>query len=204
MSRIVQIIEEIEEYIEECRFQPLSKNKILVNKDEMFGLLAELKAKTPDEIKKYQKMISNRDAILKDAKDKASAMINEAEAHTSELISEHEIMQKAYAQADQIVMMANSQAQDIIDNATIESNQIKEMTNRYVDEMLENLEIVTSRSIENFNSRYDVMMNSLSENLEIIKNNRKELSGEPEAEELEVDEETKEQGFEDYTVNIDL
>lgn len=32
-SRIEQIIEEIEEYIDSCKFQPLSTTKIIVNKD---------------------------------------------------------------------------------------------------------------------------------------------------------------------------
>ena len=35
MSRIEQIITEIEEYIDSCKFQPLSNTKILVNKEEL-------------------------------------------------------------------------------------------------------------------------------------------------------------------------
>ena len=53
MSKIEQIITEIEEYIDNCRFQPLSNTKIVVNKEEIDELLAELRLKTPDEIKKY-------------------------------------------------------------------------------------------------------------------------------------------------------
>ena len=34
-----QIIEEIEEYIDSCKFQPLSSTKILVNKEELEELL---------------------------------------------------------------------------------------------------------------------------------------------------------------------
>ena len=34
-SRIEQIIEEIEEYVESCRYQPLSTTKIVVNKEEL-------------------------------------------------------------------------------------------------------------------------------------------------------------------------
>ena len=66
-SRIEQIIEEIEEFIESCKFQPLSSTKIVVNKEELEELLRELRMKTPDEIKRYQKIISNKDAILVDA-----------------------------------------------------------------------------------------------------------------------------------------
>ena len=70
-SRIEQIIEEIEEYIDrDCKFQPLSTTKIIVNKEHLDELLRELRMKTPDEIKRYQKIISNRDAILADAQGK--------------------------------------------------------------------------------------------------------------------------------------
>ena len=56
-SRIEQIIEEIEEYVESCKYQPLSTTKIVVNKEELEELLRELRLKTPDEIKRYQKII---------------------------------------------------------------------------------------------------------------------------------------------------
>ena len=35
MSRIEQIITEIEDYIDSCKLQPLSNTKILVNKEEI-------------------------------------------------------------------------------------------------------------------------------------------------------------------------
>ena len=73
-SRIEQIIDEIDEFIESCKFQPLSATKIIVNKEEIEELLRELRLKTPDEIKRYQKIIANRDAILADAKAKADAI----------------------------------------------------------------------------------------------------------------------------------
>ena len=98
-SRIEQIIGEIEEYVDSCKFQPLSTTKIVVNKEEIEELLRELRLKTPDEIKRYQKIINNKDAILEDAQSKADALIADAQARAQELVTQHEIMQKAYAQA---------------------------------------------------------------------------------------------------------
>ena len=77
-SRIEQVIDEIEEYIEGCKPKFMSSTEIIVNKDEIDELLRELRMKTPDEIKRYQKIISNKEAILNDAKAKAEALINEA------------------------------------------------------------------------------------------------------------------------------
>ena len=38
-SRIEQIIDDIDEFIESCKFQPLSTTKIIVNKEEIDELL---------------------------------------------------------------------------------------------------------------------------------------------------------------------
>ena len=108
-SRIEQIIGEIEEYVDSCKFQPLSTTKIVVNKEEIEELLRELRLKTPDEIKRYQKIINNKDAILEDAQTKADALIADAQARAQELVTQHEIMQKAYAQANDTINAANKQ-----------------------------------------------------------------------------------------------
>ena len=95
MSRIEQLIGEIEEYIDSCKFQPLSNSKIIVNKEEMEELLVELRLRVPEEIKKYQKIISQQDAILSDAKVQAESMLSDAKAQTEEMVSDSEIMQQA-------------------------------------------------------------------------------------------------------------
>ena len=46
-SKIEQIIDEIQEYIDNCKYSPLSNTKIVVSKDEMDELLRELRMKTP-------------------------------------------------------------------------------------------------------------------------------------------------------------
>ena len=46
MSRIEQLISEIEEYIDSCKFQALSNSKIIVNKEEMEELLVELRMRS--------------------------------------------------------------------------------------------------------------------------------------------------------------
>ena len=100
MSRIEQLIDEIEEFIESCKPQPFSQSKVIVPKDELYELLTELRLKTPDEIKRYQKIIANKDKIISDAQAQAEKMLEETTAYTNALVEEHEIMIKAYAKAD--------------------------------------------------------------------------------------------------------
>ena len=75
----------------------------------MDELLRELRMKTPDEIKRYQKIIANKDAILADAQAKADSDAGgSTDVIRHELVSEHEIMQQAYAQANEIVTAATA------------------------------------------------------------------------------------------------
>lgn len=175
-SRIEQLIDEIEEYIDNCKYQALSNTKIIVNKEEIDELLRELRMKTPDEIKRYQKIISNKEAILNDAREKAEALINEATIHTNELINEHEIMQQAYAQANEVVSLATRQAQEILDNATIEANSMKAAAMQYTDDILGNVENIISHSVEAAATHYEKLVTSLNGCNDIVKANRSELS----------------------------
>ena len=174
-SRIEQLIDEIEDYIESCKPKFMSSTEIIVNKDEIDELLRELRMKTPDEIKRYQKIISNKEAILNDAKAKAEALINEATVHTNELINEHEIMQQAYAQANEIVMAATDQAQQILDNATNDANDIRIGAVQYTDDLLANAESIIGHTLNSYTSKYDSLVTSLQECYDVVRNNRAEL-----------------------------
>ena len=177
MSRIEQLIGEIEEYIESCKFQPLSNTKILVNKEELEELLVELRLRIPDEIKKYQKIISNQDAILNEARAQADAMVAEATAQTNELVNEHEIMQKAYAEANRVVEDAQAQAQAIIDQAVNEANGIRQASINYTDDMLNSLQTIITHSMEGAQSRFDAFISSMQSSYDIVSSNRGELAG---------------------------
>ncbi len=174
-SRIEQLIDELEEYIESCKPKFMSSSEIIVNKEEIDELLRELRMKTPDEIRRYQKIISNKEAILNDARAKAQALIDEATVHTNELISEHEIMQQAYAQANGIVATAARQAQEILDKATTEANELRMQASRYTEDRLGELESIVLSAIQASSTNYDKLLGSLSQYRDLIQANIRDL-----------------------------
>ena len=188
-SRIEQIIEEIEEYIDSCKPQTLSKANIIVNKEEIEELLRELRMKTPEEIKRYQKILANKNAILADAQAKADAIIKEANIHTNELINEHEIMQQAYIQANELVEAAAQQAQQILDNATIDANNIRMGAMQYTDDMLGNLQNIIQHAMDSHAAKYESLMASLRNCHDIVNTNRRELAPTITGDSLEPEEE---------------
>ncbi len=175
-SKIDQIIEEIEDYIESCKFQPLSSTRILVNKEEMMELIAELRQRTPEEVKRYQKMISNKEAILADAHAKADTIISQAQFQKNELVKEHEIMQQAYAQANEVVSIAQRQAQEIMDQATNDANEIRLGAIGYADSLLNSIEELLNGSQSIFKTNFAQLSANMERMLEIVSANRSELA----------------------------
>ena len=141
-SRIEQLIDEIEEYIDGCKYQTFSDTKIIVNKEEIDELLRELRMKTPDEIKRYQKIISNKEAILNDARAKAEALINEATLHTNQLINETNSVRSA----------AMQYTDDILANVEALINQTMKTTTEHYESFMAGLnhynDVVNSNRVE--------------------------------------------------------
>lgn len=176
ISRIEQLIEDIYEFVESCKMQPFSSTKVIVPKDELYDLLDELRLRTPDEIKRYQKIIANRDAILADAEEKAKAIVADADNRALSMIDGHEIMQQAYDQANELVNSANIEAERILTEASYESNQIKSSSLVYTDELLDSVETITYNTYVQASKDYEVLTKHLKSTLEVIKENKGEIA----------------------------
>ncbi len=192
-SKIEEMIDELDDYISGCKFQPLSGNsKIIVEKDIIDNYIEQLRVKTPDEIRRFQKIISNRDAIIEDAKAKADAMLQDAADQTNNLISESEVMQQAYAQAQAIVDEATLQAQSIIDDATVDANNIRLGAMQYTDDLLSNVQHIIAQTADSASARYTNLITELQKAYDTVVENRNELRADDEPEPTTVAEEPEE------------
>ncbi len=214
-SEIEELIEELDSYIDSCKNLPMSKVNISVNRDEIKNYIREMELKTPEEIKRYKKIVANQDAILRDAKLKAEnmlksaqtqydTMLNDAKAQTADLISEHEIMQQAYAQGNEYVADASNRANQIIDKASAEANNIVMSAVQYTDDSLADIQKILTYSMDNFQKAYETMMAQLNKSLEIVINNRQDLRAQDEAEEAAPEASKAEgDGYVNYNVNAE-
>ena len=189
----------------------------MVNKDEIEELLEELKMKTTGEIKKYQRMLANKNGILEDAKQRAENIIAKATEQASALINDHEIMQQAYIQGNDMVVQAQEQAQKIIAEANADADAIRMGAIQYTDSLLVNVQNTITYPMENITMRYEAYMKSLQKTLEMVVANRNELNvpqphqtsqaktpvQQQDVQSQNSDYEGEEDGFEDYTVEID-
>ncbi len=183
MSRIEQLIGEIEEFIDGCKLQPFSSTKIIVDKAQLEELLVELRHRTPDEIKKYQKILNNKEAIINDAKAQAEAIVTAANIQTNEMVNQHEIVQRAYAKANEIMNEAKSQAEEIMNKAVEDANALRSGAVAYTDDMLSNTQNIISNGMDGLKEKYEAMMELLQASFDVLVENRKELMPQEEKEE---------------------
>ena len=184
-KRIEQLIDEIFEFVESCKSSTFSSSKVIVPKEELYDLLDELRLKVPEEIRRCQKMIANRDAIMADAEDKAAAIEQAARAQAQMLINENEITQQAYYQANEMVRQATEHAEALVAQAEEEASQIRQGALGYTNDMLGQVERLLGSVFEVTKNRSDAMLESMQQNLEVIAANRRELNGEAAPEEVE-------------------
>ena len=174
-SKIEQLIDEIEEFIESCKPQPFSQSKVIVPKDELYELLTELRLKTPEEIKRYQKIISNREKIIGDAQAQAEKMVEETNVYVNQLVEENQIMVKAYERAEEVINSANAQAEQTVNAANEDAENIRRSALEYTAEIIDNLQSVIGRTLDVARTNYDGILNGLSYNLDVLTSNREAL-----------------------------
>jgi vacuolar-type H+-ATPase subunit H len=172
---VEDMIDEIEVFIGNCKYQPLSSNKIIVPKDELERMLSELKLKLPSEIERCKKIMRNKEAILASARTRSDAIISESVNEANRLVDSNHITELANIRADEIVTAARDQAQQILDDATAEAKEVRLGAMSYTKQKLTEMKNFLAATLEAENENYKNLCDSLESNLYTLDNNLGEL-----------------------------
>ncbi len=132
---ILQMIDRLEELLNESRPLPFTHN-VIVDEDRMLDLIDQMRVSIPEEVKKAQQLLAQRDRLIAQAAEEANRTINLARDKSSELVERDQVVQAAYVQADQIKAQAR-----------LDGDAIRKDADNYVLETLRNLEMEMERSI---------------------------------------------------------
>ena len=132
---VIDIVDKIEEFLEKCKRIPFSSN-IIVNENEIFDLLDELRNVLPEEFKQSRWVMKERENMIEEAKRYSERIVSEAKGKAQELISKTEILKNATRQSEEIMSAAEAKARTI----RLEAED-------YADEKLANLEAVLHKLI---------------------------------------------------------
>ena len=156
---IFTLLESLEELLEQAKKVPFTE-KCIVDKNELIEAIKEIRLNLPDELNKAKWIREERERIIAEAQKDADDIVKEAENRIISMIDEHEITKKAYAKKNEIIASANEMYREYNRNAA-----------NYADELLSNVEENMTKLSESLNA----VQGSITEALETIKNNRKEL-----------------------------
>ncbi len=174
-SRIEQAIDEIYNYVEECKPSKLYPNKVVVDREQLYDLLDELRLSAPEEIKRYQKIITNRDGILNEAQQRAEDILAEAQQQTAQILDQSEIVQTAYQRAEDIMRQANEEAQQSVDAAQAECDQMRKAALMYTNDLLTEAQGHIEESFKEMDNRSRMLNSAMKNSIQLIRANREEL-----------------------------
>ena len=109
---ILQMIDRLEELLNESRPLPFTRN-VIVDEDRMLDLIDQMRVSIPEEVKKAQQLLAQRDRLLAQAQEEANRTIAIAREKSDQLVERDQVVQAAYAQSDQIKGQAEVDAQAI-------------------------------------------------------------------------------------------
>ena len=148
--------------------------KIICDRSALEEFLDDLKLSTPEEIKKYQKIISQKDMIIADAKSQSNAIIAESKKEAQRMVDEHSIMQQAQAEAKEVLSIANDDANRLKAAAEEEVENYRIGIVNYADETLSELQSLVEDAIQEQENRHAALINHLRSIEERIAGDRQE------------------------------
>lgn len=197
-SKIQETVQEIFQFVEDDgKMTAFSSTRVSLQKDRLYELLEELEHQIPDEVKRYQKVINNRDGIIKDAEAKAKLILEDAKKEKENIVSGSDIVREAYAKANEIVSEASKQAEKMLMDARNDSDQIRTGALAYTEDMLDSLENLIGSAYETTNKQFASLSDNLGQYLNTVIANKKELGLQPPSEDDTYNPYPEDSGFEE-------
>ncbi|MDH5605333.1 MAG: hypothetical protein OEY93_00440 [Anaerolineae bacterium] len=132
---ILHLVDRLEELFNESRPIPFTNN-VIVDEDRMLDLIDQMRVAIPEQVKKANKLITERDRTLAQAAEEAQRTIKIAKEKSGELV-----------ERDSIVEAAHMRANQVLDQAKLDAEATRHEADEYVLETLTKLEIEMERII---------------------------------------------------------
>ena len=132
---ILHLIDRLEELFNQSRPIPFTHN-VVVDEDRMLDLIDQMRVAIPEEVKKSQQLMAQRDRILAQAQEEATRTLSIARDKSDQFVDRDAIVQAAQSRADQILAQARS-----------EGERMRQEADGYVLDTLRRLEVELERSL---------------------------------------------------------
>lgn len=107
---ILQLIDRLEELFNDAKALPFTHN-VVVDEDRMLELIDQMRIAIPEEVKKAQQVMAQRDRVMAQAQEEANRTVQLAREKADQMVQKEMIAQEAQRRAEQIVSQARAEAE---------------------------------------------------------------------------------------------
>jgi F0F1-type ATP synthase membrane subunit b/b' len=107
---ILHLVDRLEELLNQSRPLWFTHN-VIVDEDRMLDIIDQMRVAIPEEVKKAQQLLAQRDRILAQAQEEANRTLAIAREKSDQLVERDAIVQAAQAKADQIISRAHTEVE---------------------------------------------------------------------------------------------
>ena len=134
---ILQLIDRLEELFNDAKAVPFTHN-VVVDEDKMLELIDQMRIAIPEEVKKAQQIVAQRDRVMAQAQEESNRTLQLARDKADQLAQKDIVTQEAQRRAEQILAQARAEAEGIraeADNYVLDilmqlQDQIAKMSNQ--------------------------------------------------------------------------
>ncbi|MFZ5877771.1 MAG: hypothetical protein ACOY0R_00200 [Chloroflexota bacterium] len=108
---ILQLIDRLEELFNESKAFPFTHN-VIVDEDRMLELIDQMRIAIPEEVKKAQQLIAQRDRVMAQAQEEANRTLALAREKADQLTHKDAIVIEAQRRAEQVKAQALADAEN--------------------------------------------------------------------------------------------
>jgi len=130
---ILHLVDRLEELLNQSRPLPFTHN-VIVDEDRMLDLIDQMRVAIPEEVKKAQQLLAQRDRLLAQAQEEANRTLAIAREKSEQLIERDAIAQAAQGRAEQIIAQSH-----------MDGERVRSEADEYVVERLTQLEMELDR-----------------------------------------------------------
>ena len=109
---ILQLIDRLEELFNQSKSIPLTRN-VMVDEDRMLDIIDQMRIAIPEEVKKAQQLLGQRDRVLAQAQEEANRTLEIARQKADQLVTKDMVAQEAARRAELILSQARTDAENI-------------------------------------------------------------------------------------------
>lgn len=106
---ILHLVDRLEELFNEARTVPFTRN-VVVDEDKLLDIIDQMRVTIPEEVKKAQQLVAQRDRIIAQAQEEAGRIVTLAKEKAEQIVEREAIVKSAQTRASQIVNQAREDA----------------------------------------------------------------------------------------------